>query len=138
MWSSSTYSEESRNKNARALVDKVFIRDDGTYGIKDKIYIISLNPERCTCDDFIRHQKPCKHIRAVRFRLVRQEFLKDTLELISTKKEEQEFTELISFMKANGETINKMELYDRFDEMVDKANELGIIADTGKTFTLMR
>ena len=136
MWNSSTYSDDARDKSARKLVDLVYKVSDGTYRIEGKPYVITLT--NCSCDDFVRQQRPCKHIRAVTMKLARMEFIAEGIKIIELPKEGNEFEPLIKFMRTNGETLSKMILYDNFDTLVDIAEEKGIIIDTGKTFTLMR
>lgn len=107
MWSSSTYSDSSRDKSAEKLIDLVFRNSDGSFGIKDKPYKIRIEPDSCDCDDYNRWFKPCKHIRAVKKRLLVGKLIEIVQEIVS-----DEFKDLISYMNERDGTVNKMELYD--------------------------
>lgn len=57
--------EDGRKERGAMLVNDVLKVEDNLFKIKEKEYVINLLNNSCTCPDFVKQRRRCKHIWAV-------------------------------------------------------------------------
>jgi ribonuclease HI len=58
---------EKRKERGEELVKDVVKIEDNLFKIKGKEYVINLYDNNCTCPDFVKRRRRCKHLWAVLF-----------------------------------------------------------------------
>lgn len=57
--------EDERKERGAMLVNDVLKVEDNLFKIKEKEYVINLEKNSCTCPDFVKRRRRCKHLWAV-------------------------------------------------------------------------